>query len=97
MQIDATPSTETRAQRQAEKLHFKKIVAESFPTVGNVRANQCAAYLGIGLSTFWLFVAENRIKKPTKYGVRLSVWDAGYIHQLKAEGIPPAPAQGEAA
>lgn len=84
-----------RAQRQANKLNFKKIAAESFPKVGNVRANQCAAYLGIGLFTFWLFFAENRIKKPTKYGVRLSVRDAEYIHQLKANGITPA--KGEAA
>lgn len=87
----------TSAQRQAERMHFQKVAAESFPQVGNVRANQCAAYLGIGLSTFWLFVAESRIKKPTKYGVRLSVWDAEYIHQLKAKGIPPAPGKGEAA
>jgi predicted DNA-binding transcriptional regulator AlpA len=79
---------QTRKQRQAEKLQFNKIAAENFPQVGNVRANQCAAYLGIGLSTFWLFVAEKRIKKPTKYGVRLSVWDAEYIHQLKEKGIP---------
>lgn len=90
---------QTRAQRQAAKLKFIKVAAESFPQVGNVRANQCAAYLGIGLSTFWLFVAEKRIKKPTKYGVRLSVWDAVYIHQLRETGIPPAPkkVEGEAA
>ena len=89
---------QTRTQRQAAKLQFNKIAAENFPQVGNVRANQCAAYLGIGLSTFWLFVAEKRIKKPTKYGVRLSVWDAEYIHQLKEKGIPPAPkkVEGEA-
>ena len=89
---------QTRTQRQAAKLQFNKVAAENFPQVGNVRANQCAAYLGIGLSTFWLFVAEKRIKKPTKYGVRLSVWDAEYIHQLKEKGIPPAPkkVEGEA-
>jgi len=90
---------QTRTQRQAAKLQFNKIAAENFPQVGNVRANQCAAYLGLGLSTFWLFVAEKRIKKPTKYGVRVSVWDAVYIHQLRETGIPPVPENtaGEAA
>jgi predicted DNA-binding transcriptional regulator AlpA len=90
---------QARAQRQAAKLQFNKIAAENFPQVGNVRANQCAAYLGIGLSTFWLYVEQGRIKAPTKYGVRLSVWDAVYIHQLRDSGIPPVPkkAEGEAA
>lgn len=90
---------ENRLQRQAERLHFNKIAAENFPKVGNVRANQSAAYLGLGLSTFWFFVNQGRIKKPTKYGVRLSVWDAEYIHQLKREGIPKATEkmEGEAA
>ncbi len=84
-----TLEVKTRAQRKAERLHFNKLAAENFPTVGNVRANQCAAFLGMGLSTFWLYVEQGRIQKPIKYGARLSVWDAGYIHQLKANGIPP--------
>ena len=90
---------QTRAQRKAERLHFNKIAAENFPQVGNVRANQCAAYLGLGLSTFWLYVEQGRIKRPIKYGVRVSVWDAVYIHQLRETGIPPAPEKkaGEAA
>jgi predicted DNA-binding transcriptional regulator AlpA len=88
---------ENSLQRQEAKLYFKKIAAEAFPSVGNVRARQSAAYLGIGLSTFWLYVEQGRIQKPTKYGVRLSVWDAEYIHQLKREGIPPAKVEGEAA
>lgn len=83
--------TMTRAQRKAEKLEFRKFAAEAFPKVGNVRANQCAAYLGIGLSTFWLYVEQGRVEKPTKYGIRVSVWDAVYIHQLRETGIPPAP------
>lgn len=90
---------QTRAQRQAERLYFNKIAAENFPQVGNVRANQSAAYLGLGLSTFWLYVEQGRIKRPIKYGVRVSVWDAVYIHQLRETGIPPVPKKtaGEAA
>lgn len=74
-----------------EKLYLYKVIAESFPAVGNVRAHQCAAYLGIGLSTFWLYVAQQRIQKPLKYGERISVWDAKYIHELRTNGIPQAP------
>lgn len=88
---------ENSRQRQEAKLYFQKIAAEAFPATGNVRARQSAAYLGIGLSTFWFFVEQGRIKKPIKYGVRLSVWDAEYIHQLKREGIPLAKVEGEAA
>lgn len=90
---------ENRLQRKAAKLQFNKAASENFPNVGNVRANQCAAYLGLGLSTFWFFVNQGRIKKPTKYGVRVSVWDAEYIHQLKREGMPKAAEkmEGEAA
>ena len=88
---------QTRAQRQAAKFQFNKIAAEAFPNAGNVRANQCAAYLGIGLSTFWLYVEQGRVEKPLKYGKRVSVWDAGYIRELRTNGIPPAPTNGEAA
>lgn len=90
---------DNKLQRQADKLHFYKIASESFPSAGNVRARQSAAYLGIGLSTFWSYVEQGRIKRPTKYGVRLSVWEAEYIHQLKREGIPKATEkmEGEAA
>lgn len=83
------------AEDLAKHQAIRRVDAENFPDTGNVRARQCAAYLGVGLSTFWFFVNQGRIKKPIKYGVRLSVWDAEYIHQLKREGIPPAKVEGE--
>lgn len=76
--------------RRAAKMQYNKLAADTMPIIGNVRANQCAAYLGIGLSTFWLYVGQKRIKEPKKYGVRVSVWDAGYIRQLRDDGIPAA-------
>jgi len=39
---------------------------------------------------FWLYVEQGRIKAPTKYGVRVSVWDAVYIHQLRETGMVAA-------
>ena len=76
--------------RRAKRMQYNKLAADTMPINSNVRANQSAAYLGIGLSTFWSYVAQGRIKPPTKYGVRVSVWDARYIRQLKDDGIPSA-------
>lgn len=62
----------------------------AFPHEGKARAKQAAPFLGIGISTFWLYVKQGRIKKPQRYGKRVSVWDAQYIRQLAEIGIPEA-------
>lgn len=67
-----------------------------FPTEGKVRAKQAAPFLGIGISTFWLYVKQQRIVPPMRYGARVSVWDAQYVRELAENGIPEAIA-GEAA
>lgn len=59
-----------------------------FPVEGKVRAKQAAPYLGIGISTFWLYVKQQRIVPPMRYGARVSVWDAQYIRELALNGIP---------
>jgi predicted DNA-binding transcriptional regulator AlpA len=59
-----------------------------FPTEGKVRAKQAAPFLGIGVSTFWLYVKQGRVIRPTRYGKRVSVWDAQYIRDLAVNGIP---------
>ncbi|MGB1257725.1 MAG: helix-turn-helix transcriptional regulator [Thiolinea sp.] len=59
-----------------------------FPREGKVRVKQAAPHLAIGISTFWLFVKQGRIKQPTRYGKRVSVWDAQYIRELAENGIP---------
>ena len=66
-------------------------VASTFPADGNVRANQIAPFLGIALSTFWLYVKKGRIIQPRRHSKRLSVWDASYIRYLAENGIPEAP------
>lgn len=58
-----------------------------FPMEGSVRAKQSARYLGIGLSTFWSWVKDGKIKPPTKHGSRVSVWQANYIRELSENGI----------
>ncbi len=58
-----------------------------FPQTGNVRAKPSAEHLAIGISTFWLWVKQGKIKKPTKHGARVSVWDAEYIRELAKNGI----------
>jgi predicted DNA-binding transcriptional regulator AlpA len=84
------PKKPTREQR----IKQRQELASTFPIDGNVRAKQSAAFLGIGLSTFNKYVAEGRIRKPIKFGHRVSVWDAKYIRELAKNGIP---AQREAA
>ena len=79
----------TRNKPSVDALEQRKILKESFPSTGKVRAPQAAAYLGIGISTFWAFAECGRIKAPVKYGARVSVWDAEYIRELASNGIPP--------
>ena len=65
---------------------------QPFPHEGKVRVKQIAPFLGVGISTFWLYVKQGRINKPMRYGSRVSVWDADYIRQLAMQGIPEATA-----
>ncbi len=58
-----------------------------FPLTGNVRAKESAQYLTIGISTYWLWVKEGKIKPPTKHGSRVSVWSAEYIRDLAENGV----------
>ena len=57
---------------------------------GNISAKQASKYLSIGISTYWLYVKNGRIKKPIKHGARISVWQASYIKELSQNGIPDA-------
>lgn len=59
-----------------------------FPLDGKVRAKEAAPFLGIAISSFWLYVKQGRIKQPMRYGARVSVWDAEYIRELANNGIP---------
>ncbi len=63
-------------------------VVRPFPFEGKVRVKQAAPYLGVAVSTFWLYVKQGRIKPPMRYGARVSVWDAQYIRELAEHGIP---------
>ena len=56
------------------------------------RAKECARHLGIGLSTFWLWVNQGKVDRPLKLGPKTSVWKAGYIRQFQSDLI--AKAQG---
>jgi len=58
-----------------------------FPQSGNVRPKETARYLGIGLSTLYLYIKQKRIKPPIKHGERISVFDAEYVRELAKTGI----------
>lgn len=86
-------ASKTRTKPTADALSYRKILKEAFPETGKVRVPQIAAHLGIGASTWWLYAKEGRVLPPVKYGARVSVWDAEYIRDLAANGIPSKPAQ----
>ena len=58
-----------------------------FPQSGNIRPKDSAKYLSIGISTFYLYIKQGRIKPPTKHGARISVHSAEYIRELAENGI----------
>ena len=62
----------------------------SFPNEGLTRAKPAAKFLGIGVSTFWLYIKQGRIQKPLKFSERTSVFQCEYIRRLSVEGLPPA-------
>lgn len=82
-------ANKTRTKPTADALGYRKILKEAFPEAGKVRVPQIAAHLGIGVSTWWLYVKEGRVLQPVKYGARVAVWDAQYIRELATNGIPP--------
>ncbi|OQX03953.1 MAG: hypothetical protein BWK73_37760 [Thiothrix lacustris] len=86
-QVDTTTKRK-RNRLSTEAREYRQLLADTFPHEGNVRAPEIAARFGMGLSTFWKYVAEGRIKQPTRYGSRISVWDAEYIRTLEKNGIP---------
>lgn len=55
------------------------------PKTGFLRANQIHQLLGIGLSTWWLWVKEGRAPKGLKLGSRTTVWRAEDIRALLDE------------
>lgn len=92
MQAHSEPATRNRPD--ADALEYRKLLKETFPTTGKTRAVQNAALLEMGVSTFWKYVKEGRIKRPMRFGARISVWDAEYIRHLAENGIPEAKTGG---
>ena len=81
-------TTKTRNKPTADALGYRRALTEAFPSTGKVRVPQIAAHLGIGQSTWWLYVKDGRVLPPVKYGARVSVWDADYVRGLADSGIP---------
>ena len=66
----------------------KKI--RDFPNTGNVRAKEAAIYLGIALSTYWLWVKQGKLPKPLKLSSRTSVWKSEQIRDIAENGFKEA-------
>lgn len=50
-----------------------------------IRINEVAEKLGIGRSTAWLWVKQNKLPKPIKLSERVSVWKLSDIENFMAE------------
>lgn len=48
-------------------------------------AAQVARALSIGVSTWWEWVSEGRVKRGSAIGPRKTVWSAQYIRELAEE------------
>lgn len=83
-----TSTTKPRTKPTATALAYRRVLKEAFPETGKVRPTQISAHLGIGLSTWWLYVNQGRVLPPVKFGKRVSVWDAEYIRWIAKHGIP---------
>lgn len=70
---------------------------QKFPIDGMVRAKEAVRFLGMGLSTFHRHVQKGRIRKPVKFGSKISLWDAEYIRELAKNGFSDSAKNGEAA
>ena len=57
------------------------------PAETTINAREFAGYMQLGVSTLWKFVADGVIQKPTKYGVKVSVWPVGYVRELAKNGF----------
>ncbi|WP_181389646.1 helix-turn-helix transcriptional regulator [Leucothrix pacifica] len=56
---------------------------------GLTGAKPASKFLGIGVSSWWLYVKQGRIKKPLKLSTRTSRWECPYVRKLGKEGLPP--------
>lgn len=62
--------------------HLHIDVSHQRPTM---RAKEAAAFLSIGVSTFWRWVADGRLPKGTKLATRTTVWRRSDIEAFLKE------------
>ena len=52
------------------------------PAPGAMRARDCAAYLGIGTSTWWRWVQDGRVSPGIRLTPRTTVWPVEVVQGL---------------
>lgn len=69
--------------QQATNTHHRT-VSSTVPAPGHqpyLRAAQAAARYGIARSTFWLYVKNNKLPPPIRFGPRIRVWKTDELDQ----------------
>ncbi|SFC86225.1 hypothetical protein SAMN05660479_02568 [Microbulbifer thermotolerans] len=62
--------------------------ASHLPTINPsalYRAKECARFYSIGLSTWWHWSKIGKVKRGTKLGSKITVWEGSYLLELKRE------------
>jgi predicted DNA-binding transcriptional regulator AlpA len=59
-----------------------------------LRAKDAAKFLGIGLSTFWRWVADGKIKQGIHLGSRVTVWERTTLEKFIADATEKSAVQG---
>lgn len=80
---DSTFILSDAMRKRLELAEFVKVA----PAETGIDAREFAGYMRLGVSTLWKFVADGKIRKPTKYGSKVSVWPVGYVRELAQTGF----------
>jgi len=61
---------------------MSQVINEQHQNHGALRAKDAAKFLGIGISTFWRWVAQGRIPKGRRLSARATVWMRADLEQF---------------
>ncbi|SEA16402.1 hypothetical protein SAMN05216562_2056 [Microbulbifer marinus] len=71
-------------------MHTDSISILSVDTSALYRAEDCATFFSIGLSTWWSWTRTGKAKPGIKLGGRTTVWEGSYLAALKHQLLSEA-------
>ena len=71
-------------------MHTDPITIHSVDTTALYRAQDCAEFFSIGLSTWWSWSRSGKIRPGIKIGPQTTVWEGSYLLEIKQQLISDA-------